>query len=121
LDGVLGPPLAEGSREWIITVQNSSNGPAQLQVAEDGPTMGRLVGTANPSTVAAGATQEVVFTVPPGEGWAIFVNPGPNRGPLMLSRDIPAEVSGKLPVTIGIGENGEPYAQAPDEPGWFGN
>ena len=81
----------------------------------------RLVGAAIPNPIPPGVTQVVVFTVPPGQGWAIFVNPGPERGALVGARDVPAGLSGRLPVTIGIGPDGSPFAQAPSEPGWFGN
>ena len=61
-----------GSREWRITVENLDAAPARLMVAKDESPIGELVGTAEPATVPAGATQEVVFTVPPGAGWAIL-------------------------------------------------
>lgn len=115
-------PLPEpGARRWIITVENSSAQPAALFVAEHLAQMGRSVGTVVPNTVPAGTTQEVVFTVPPGQGWAIFVNPGPNMGPLILAQDVPLGVSGKLPITIGVGPDGSPFSTIPDLPGWFGN
>jgi len=111
-----------GSREWHIVVENSSDVPASLFVAEDGGQMGALVGTATPSTVAAGQSERVTFRVPPGGGWAIFVNPGPERGPLILAADVPADVAGPLPVSIGIGADGSPSAMMKGEsPGWFGN
>ena len=47
-------------------------------------------------TVAPGETVDVTFTVPPGEGWAIFVNPGPQLGPLILAIDVPPDASGRL-------------------------
>jgi hypothetical protein len=119
--GVINVPPA-GSREWRITVENLSNAPANLFVAEDLQSMGPLVGTAVPSTVAPGVTQEVVFTVPPGDGWAIFVNPSPERGPLILAADVPPDVAGPLPVSIGIGADGSSSAMMKGEsPGWFGN
>ena len=85
--------------------------------------IGEQVGTAVPDTVPPGASQEVVFTVPPGEGWAIFVNPGPQLGPLILARDVPADFVGTLPLVIGVGPDGAPYTstQADLGPGWFGN
>ena len=116
-------PLPEpGARRWIITVENLSAQPAALFVAEDESPMGRSVGTVVPNSVPAGATQDVVFTVPPGLGWAIFVNPGPNLGPLIIAQDVPPGVSGKLPITIGIGPDGSPFSSMPGQlPGWFGN
>jgi hypothetical protein len=73
--------------------------------------------------VAPHATVDVTFDVPAGRTWAIFVNPGPDRGPLITAADVPPGVVGRLPITIGIGPNGEPWAQGPpggEAPGWFG-
>ena len=114
---LLRPP---GTREWIIPVHNASARPAILVVATDGPGMGAAVGSASPATVPAGATIDVVFTVPPGDGWAIFVNPGPNLGALIGARDVPPDRSGRLPLSISIGANGDPSVSAPAGPGWFG-
>jgi hypothetical protein len=119
--GILAPAMPAGSREWVISVENMSAEPARLVVAEDEETMGDAVGTAVPNTVAPGATELVVFTVPPGEGWAIFVNPGPGLGPLILARDVPRDASGVLPLTIIVGPGGPPGVSVPDRPGWFGN
>jgi hypothetical protein len=117
------PPVPAGSRQWIIAVQNTSAQPAALFVAEDLATMGRSVGTAVPSTVPAGATQDVVLTVPPGQRWAIFVNPGPTRGPLIVAHDVPPNFVGRLPGTIHIAANGDPAFSTERNlgPGWFGN
>lgn len=111
-----------GSREWRIIVENLDAAPARLMVAEDEAPIGELVGTAEPATVAPGATQEVVFTVPPGDGWAIFVNPSPLNGPLILARDVPADVTGALPLKIGIGADGQIFVESPGDlgPGWMG-
>jgi hypothetical protein len=68
--------------------------------------LGRLVGSATPNVVAAGATVKVTFLLPKGADWAIFVNPGPNTGSLRG----PDEMS--LPGQILIMENGQP--------GWLG-
>jgi hypothetical protein len=117
------PPAPAGSRQWIITVENMSREPATLFVALDESPMGRRVGTALPSTVNAGVTQRVVFTVPPGQGWAIFVNPSPVRGPLILAQDVPPNFGGEFPGTIHIGANGDPALSTEGNlgPGWFGN
>ena len=56
----------------------------------------------------------------PGEGWAIFVNPGPQLGPLILAIDVPPDASGRLPLSIEVGPEG-PSVSVPNEPGWFGN
>lgn len=118
MTSLLRPP---GSREWIITVVNGSNRPAVLAVAADTSPMGDLVGSAMPASVPPHGTMDVVFTVPPGDGWAIFVNPGPNLGALIMANDVPAGMAGKLPLTISIGGDGSPSVSVPGEPGWFGN
>jgi hypothetical protein len=118
---MIGPAPGPGSREWVITVDNASARPAHLFVANDAGSLGTLVGTAVPASVPAGATQRVVFSVPPGDGWAIFVNPTPTTGPLILARDVPSDASGVLPLTINIQPGGSPTISAPGEPGWFGN
>ena len=110
-----------GSRTWIIPVENTSAQPARLFVAEDESPMGDTVGTVEPATVAPGATEMVTFTVPAGQGWAIFVNPGPNLGPLILAMDVPEDARGALPLTITVGPDGSPGVMVPGEPGWFGN
>ena len=113
------PP--DGSREWVVTVTNDSAAPATLFVAEDLATMGPSVGTAVPSSVPAGVTQVVVFTVPAGAGWAIFVNPGPDVGPLILAGDVPPGRSGVLPIRIRVERDRSSNVAAPGDPGWFGN
>jgi len=117
------PILEPGGRRWIITVENLSAQPARLMVAEDGLDMGDLVGTAEPNSVPANTTRDVVFTVPAGEGWAIFVNPSNERGPLVLAIDVPRHVTGRLPLSIQVGPNGDPTASvgAGAGPGWFGD
>lgn len=114
--------LGPGARQWIITVENQSAEPARLMVAEDQGLAGDLVGTAEPSSVPPKTTQDVVFTVPAGESWAIFVNPTNVRGPLILSADVPRDITGKLPLSILIGPDGEPGAALQGDlgPGWFG-
>jgi hypothetical protein len=119
--GILEPALPAGSREWRISVENLSAAPARLVVAEDEAPIGDIVGTAVPSTVAPGTTELVVFTVPPGQDWAIFVNPSPQLGPLILARDVPPNVAGALPLTIMVQGDGSPTVSVPDDPGWFGN
>lgn len=114
--------LHPGSRVWVIPVQNGSGGPAVLAVAKDESPMGDLVGTAQPAVVPAGETVDVTFTVPPEpRGWAIFVNPTPQLGALISAADVPPGVSGKLPLTISVDQQGNPSVSVPDEPGWFGN
>ena len=117
------PAMPAGAREWIISVENQSGQPARLMVALDTSPVGELVGTAVPSEVPPNTTQEVVFTVPPGQAWAIFVNPSAQRGPLILAMDVPPDARGRLPVSISVSPNGDPGASlGPDAgPGWFGN
>ncbi len=52
---------------------------------------GRLVGTVTPNVVPAGATRDVTFALPAKDstGWAVFVNPGPDMGPLLMWTDVP--------------------------------
>ena len=120
--GITNLTMPAGSREWVIPVENLSAEPARLLVAEDIPGIGQTVGTATPETVAAGATESVTFTVPPGDEWAIFVNPGPDRGPLILARDVPSDASGPLPLHISVGANGGAGVAIllPNPDGWFG-
>ena len=113
--------MPAGSREWLISVQNCSSMPAELSVAEDTVPVGESVGTVEPSSVPSKTTRDVVFTVPPGEGWAIFVNPNAERGPLILATDVPPDAAGRLPVSIHIGPNGELAVSVEPGPGWFGN
>ena len=87
---LLAPAPEPGSRQWIIGVTNQSGQEARLVLAEDAGTMGEAVGRVEPSIVPPQTEMDVVFTVPPGEGWAIFVNPGPDDGPLVLAADVPA-------------------------------
>jgi hypothetical protein len=107
-----------GSRQFIIPVENQSRLPASLFVAEYGSPMGRTVGTAVPTTVPPGLTLDVIFTVPTGEAWAIFVNPGPDSEELIGARDIPPGINGALPMSISVGEYGDPRV-VPGGPGWF--
>jgi len=117
------PAPPPGTREWIIAVDNQSAQPARLMVAEDTTPVGDLVGTADAPQVPPGTKQDVVFTVPPGQTWAIFVNPSPERGPLILAMDVPPDAKGRLPLTILVGPNGDPSAGVDADlgPGWFGN
>jgi hypothetical protein len=116
-----GPAPGPGAREWIVNVENQSADEAHLFVAADTGALGELVGTAVPASVPAGATQAVVFSVPAGSGWAIFVNPSPVSGPLITAQDVPPEAAGALPMTIIVQPGGAAVVSAPSAPGWFGN
>ena len=114
--------LPLGHRRWVITVENQSAALARLMVAEDEVRIGDLVGTARPANVPPGMTIDVTFVVPPGDGWAIFVNPSARRGPLLLSMDVPPDFSGKLPVEFLVRPGGDPQMSHAGDlgPGWFG-
>ena len=117
-----GPEPGPGAREWIVTVENQSARDAHLFVAMDTSPMGELVGTAVPASIAAGATERVAFTVPDESGWAIFVNPSPTLGPLIIAQDVPMDASGVLPITIMVQSSGSAVVSVPAGlPGWFGN
>jgi hypothetical protein len=117
------PDVEPEARVLSIPVQNTSGQVAELFVARDTQPMEFLVGTVEPSTVGPGSTEDVDFTVPAGEDWAIFVNPGPDRGPLILASDIPPDASGELPIEIIVDQFGSPGVQTfgDPQPGWFGN
>jgi hypothetical protein len=106
------PGPLPGGRRWIIEVDNQFAQPASLLVAVDGApgpatNIGPTVGRATPSTVPPFSKIDVTFDVPAGTGWAIFVNPDPHGGPLILASDVPANATGKLPVTINIDPRGQ--------------
>lgn len=117
----LGPAVPGGMRRWVIPVDNQSGRPARIEVAVDGPGMGRIVGTVSPNIVPAGATVDVVFGIPAGGGWAVFVNSSPNVGSLISATDVPPAAQGQLPLKIHVAADGSPSVEAPDQPGWFGN
>jgi hypothetical protein len=109
-----------GSRQLVITVQNLTQAPVGLFVAEDGSPMGQEVGTADPSTIPPGMGRQVVFTVPPDQQWAIFVDPGPDDGGLISARDVPPNANGALPFTIWVDKGVEPIVVGPDGKRLFG-
>jgi hypothetical protein len=116
-----GPAPGLGAREWIVNVENQSTRDAHLFVARDTGSLGELVGTAVPAAVPAGTSQRVIFTVPDGSGWAIFVNPSPSSGPLITAQDVPMDATGALPISILVQSSGAPVVSVPPAPGWFGN
>ncbi len=116
-----GPGVGQDrSRQLVIVVNNMTKAPVDLFVAEDGAPMGQAVGTAVPSTIPPMSGQEVVFTVPSHERWAIFVNPGPDGGGLISARDVPPNASGALPFTIWVDEGVEPIVVGPGGERLFG-
>ena len=97
-------PVPPNARTWTVTAVNRSSDPATLFVAEEDENglLGPLVGSVSPNVVPPGATVQVTFLLPArGDGWSIFVNPGPDEGPLLLASDVP------LPGEIRITEFGQ--------------
>ncbi len=95
-------PVPPNARPWKVTVDNRSSEPATLFVAkmDDEHGMLRLVGSATPNVVPAGATVKVTFLLPakgPDTGWMIFLNPGPDSGGLIAPEDI--GIPGKILIT----------------------
>jgi hypothetical protein len=119
----LDPLLNPGGRTIVMTVENKSDRPAILVVAKDLQSMGAAVGTATPGMVPPGMTVDVTFSLPPEPGWAIFVNPGPEQGPLFTDHDVPPDASGRAPFTIEVHGAGTASAVSTqrDTPGWMGN
>ena len=121
---VPGPEPLPGGRRWIIAVDNRTARPAVLLIGEDAMAPNpRWVGNVAPNPVAPFSAVDVTFDVPPGGGWAIFVNPRPDSGPVIIAADVPQGVSGKMPFTIEIEANGAAGTSFPGPaiPGWFGN
>jgi hypothetical protein len=82
-------PVPPNARSWTVTVDNQSSEPAALFVVdgdagEDG--MPRLVGSATPNVVPAGATVKVTFLFPADGGW-IDANLRPGEGGALVNAD----------------------------------
>jgi hypothetical protein len=82
-------PVPPNARSWKVTVDNESSEPVTLFVAEEDESGTlRLVGSATPNVVPAGATVKVTFLFPakggPDDGW-IYVNPRPGEGGSLVS------------------------------------
>ena len=94
-------PVPPGGWPWTVRVVNRSSSPATLFVADETQQglLGRLVGRATPNVVAPGATVKVTFLLPAKgvDGWSIFVNPGPDKGNLVGSNDVP--LKGEIVIT----------------------
>ena len=89
-------PVPPNARSWTVTVDNLSTEPTTLFVAE-GEFELRLVGSATPNVVPAGASMHVTFLFPADGGW-IYVNPRPGEaGRLVSAADI--GIPGKIVVT----------------------
>jgi hypothetical protein len=116
------PEMDPEARVFSIPVSNTSGEPVELFVASNTQPTLLLVGTVEPNTVAPGQTEDVVFTVPEGEGWAIFVNASFDMGPLIIASDFPPDASGQLPIEIHIDQFGSAGIQMfGDTEGWFGD
>jgi hypothetical protein len=89
-------PVPPNARSWNVTVDNQSSEPARLFVAEDDGTL-RLVGSATPNVVPAGATVDVTFLFPVDGGW-IYVNPRPGQGGSLVNED-QIGIPGKIVIT----------------------
>ncbi len=92
-------PVPPNARSWKVTVDNKSSEPATLFVAEEdeGGKL-RLVGSATPNVVPAGATVKVTFRFPAnGDGW-IYVNPRPGEGGSLVNAD-QIGIPGKILIT----------------------
>jgi hypothetical protein len=99
-------PVPPNARTWKVTVDNQSSEPATLFVAEwDVSGVFRLVGSATPNVVPAGATVKVTFLFPadsvPDDGW-ICVNPGPGEEATLVGA---ADIG--IPGKIVIGAEGQ--------------
>ena len=113
-------PNPPGSRRLVIHVNNMTKAPIDLLVGEDGAPMGKVVGTAQPSTIPAMTGQDVTFTVPAGEDWAIFIDPDPSDDGLISARDVSPTATGAIPFTIWVDEGVEPLVVGPDGKRWSG-
>lgn len=103
VDAFLQPDL----RQLVITIRNDSPRAAVIFVAGGIKPIGPAVGTVEPATVPSGETIAVRFGVPHDGPWAIFVNPGPDVGPVLLASDLPPERTDMWPQ-ISITERGWP-------------
>ena len=94
------PDVPDG-RLWTVKAVNESSEPATLFVAEEDESgsMARLVGSATPNVVPPGATLNVTFRLlaKAVTGWWIFVNPGPDSGPLLGWTEVP--LAGEIRIT----------------------
>jgi hypothetical protein len=90
-------PVPPNARIWKVTVDNLSSETAALFVADEAWDGLRLVGSATPNVVPAGATVEVTFLFP-ADGGSIYVNPRPGEGgALVMAADI--GIPGMIVVT----------------------
>jgi hypothetical protein len=98
-------PVPPNAQSWKVTVDNQSSAPATLFVAEEEGVTLRLVGSATPNVVPAGASVKVTFRFPSEGGW-IYVNPRPGEG-------------GSLVSAADIGSPGKIVLAADGQVGWL--
>ncbi len=92
-------PVPPNARSWKVSVDNRSSEPATLFVAEDdGNGLLRLVGSATPNVVPAGATVQVTFRFPTDDDGWIYVNARPGEGGSLVSAD-QIGIPGKIVIT----------------------
>jgi hypothetical protein len=92
-------PVPPNARSWKVTVDNDSSEPVTLSVVDTGS---RLVGSATPNVVPAGATVRVTFLFPADEDGWIEVNQRPGDGGGLVNA---AQIG--IPGKIWIREDGE--------------
>jgi len=90
-------PVPPNAQSWTVTVDNQSSEPAALFVADEAWDGLRLVGSATPNVVPAGATVKVTFLFPADGGW-IYVNPRPGEGGSLVNAD-QIGIPGKILIT----------------------
>ena len=88
-------PVPPNARTWKVTVDNDSSEPVTLSVVGDGS---RLVGSATPNVVPAGATVQVTFLFPADEDGWIYVNRRPGDGGGLVNAD-QIGIPGKIWIT----------------------
>jgi hypothetical protein len=92
-------PVPPNARSWKVTVDNDSSEPVTLSVVGGGS---RLVGSATPNVVPAGATVQVTFRFPADEDGWIYVDLRPGDGGGLVNAD---QIG--IPGKIWIREDGE--------------
>ena len=99
-------------RVFTVTVNNQSARPATLVIGRDGMFDGHPTGTVDPSILPPGITEGVVLGIPAADGWAIYINPGPDWGPSITWRDVPPDAAGQMPFSIVVTDAGWGAADA---------
>ena len=98
--GPVDPPV--GERQLVIEISNHDDQPATVLVGEDREFPDNVpVGNAVPNTLPAYSTVRVLFTVPATDDWAIFLNPGPEQGPVISAFEL-GDCVGFVPIKISV-------------------